>query len=100
MKKKKLILAESKRFLGAYDLNPYRFSTSFKNPDDSSDIGFLLESITCQISNGTIDNFICSGIDKQFKGEYLKFQRSLHHLSPTACPHISYEGMQGRQKKS
>ena len=84
--------SESKRFLGSYKLNPYRFSTQFKDPDNPEDPGFFLESVKCQISNGPIDNFVLPDLDKNFKGEYLKFQRSLHQLSPTACPNISYDG--------
>ena len=84
-------LLESKRFLGDYKLNPYKFSTNFKDPENADDVGFMLKSVDLQLAQGPIDNFHVD-IDSQFKSQYLKFQRSLTSLSPTGCPHISYEG--------
>ena len=86
------MISESKRFLGNFKLNPYRFSATFKDPDDSSDIGFTLKSVDLQLAQGPIDNFKAGDLDTQFKSQYLKFQRSLHSLSPTGCPHIPYDG--------
>ena len=83
-------ISESKRFLGDFKLNPYKFSKVFKNPDDASDLGFSLKSLELEISNGPVDGFKVP-IDTEFKTNYLKFQRSLHSLAPSGCPNISYE---------
>ena len=73
-----------------FQLNPYKFKTVFKNPDDAADVGFSLKSLDLEISNGPVDGFKVD-IDNQFKTSYLKFQRTLHSLSSSGCPNISYE---------
>ena len=86
------MISESKRFLGNFKLNPYCFSTTYKDPDDTSDIGFTLKSVDMQLAQGPIDNFLSGDLDTQFKSQYLKFQRCLHSLSSKDFPHIPYDG--------
>ena len=56
----------SKRFLGKFNLNPYRFSVSFKDPDNPSDPGFFLKSGDLELSQASIDNFHVD-LERQFK---------------------------------
>ena len=81
--------SESKRFLGDFKLNPYKFSCEFKDPDDPTDPGFGVKSVELEISNGPVDGFKVD-IDQNFKTNYLKFQRSLHSLAYSSCPNISH----------
>ena len=82
--------SESKRFLGDFKLNGFKFGSIFKDPDNPADKGFMLKDIELEISNGPVDGFRTS-LDTEFKTNYLKFMRSLHSLSPSGCPNISYD---------
>ena len=69
-----------------------QFSTEYKDPDNADDVGFMLKSVDLQLAQGPIENFNVPDLDSQFKSQYLKFLRNLNSLSPTGCPHISYDG--------
>lgn len=78
--------SDSDRYLGSYKLNPYKFSSGFGKEGEE----FSLQSLDLKISNATIDGWK-TDIDQNLKGEYLKFLKSLTHLSPSGCPNISYK---------